>query len=212
MRRTKDEAERTRQRMLKAARAVFARQGVARTSLEQVARAAGVTRGAVYWHFRNKADLFFQMREQVSLPLLDRIELALSPAPRRDALADVERMLVTLFGDIDGSAEARAAISIMNYRCEYVGEFARELRGQAERTASYIDRLTRAYRRAAHAGLLRPGTRPDLAALDSCAFTIGLVRMKLMPGGERLLGGRQRQLIAAHVAGLRERRTEQALG
>ena len=80
MRRTKDEAERTRRRVLQAARKVFARQGVARTSLEQVARAAGVTRGAVYWHFRNKADLFFQMREQVSLPLLDRIDLALSPA------------------------------------------------------------------------------------------------------------------------------------
>ena len=206
MRRTKDEAERTRQRVLRAARAVFARQGVARTSLEQVARAAGVTRGAVYWHFRNKADLFFQMREQVSLPLLDRIELALSPAPRRDALADVERMLVTLFGDIDRSAEARAAISIMNFRCEYVGEFARELRGQAERTARYIERLTRAYRRAANSGLLRSGTRPELAALDSCAFTMGLVRMKLMPGGKRLLGGQQRQLIAAHVAGLRASR------
>src|SRR5262249_51650774 len=121
--------------------------------------------------------LFFQMREQVALPMLDRIDLDLAPVPPSDALADVERMLVTLFAEIDRNPAARTAISIMNYRCEYVGELARELRGQTERTARYIDRLTRAYRRAANAGLMRSGMRPELAALDSCAFTIGLVRM-----------------------------------
>jgi TetR/AcrR family acrAB operon transcriptional repressor len=206
MRRTKDDAERTRRRVLQAARKVFARQGVARTSLEQVARAAGVTRGAVYWHFRDKADLFYQMREQISLPLLDRIDLDLQPAPHSDALADVERMLVTLFGEIDRNRAARATISIMNYRCEYVGQFSRELRGQVDRMARYIAQLTRAYRHAADSGLLRSTMSPELCALDSCAFTNGLVRMKLMPGGTRLLQGRERKLIAAHVAGRRASR------
>jgi TetR/AcrR family acrAB operon transcriptional repressor len=203
VRRTKQEAEQTRRRVLRAARGVFARQGVARTSLEQVARAAGVTRGAVYWHFRNKAELFYRMREQVSLPLLDRIDLALSPAAGDDPLADVERMLLTLLEEIDHNPAARTVFSIMNFRCEYVDEFARELRRQAARTARYTAQLARVYRRASRAGLLRPGLRPDLAALDTCAFTVGLVRLRLMEPGPGLLRGRARRLVAAHVASRR---------
>lgn len=68
MRRTKEEAERTRCELLAAAERLFLEQGVAHTSLEQIARAAGVTRGALYWHFANKADLFHAMLEQVRLP------------------------------------------------------------------------------------------------------------------------------------------------
>jgi TetR/AcrR family acrAB operon transcriptional repressor/TetR/AcrR family transcriptional repressor of mexAB-oprM operon len=43
--------------------------GVAKTSLETIARKAGVTRGAVYWHFRNKADVLDAMLERVRAPL-----------------------------------------------------------------------------------------------------------------------------------------------
>ena len=42
--------------------------GVAHTSLDQIARDAGVTRGAVYWHFQNKAHLFHEMLNQIRLP------------------------------------------------------------------------------------------------------------------------------------------------
>ena len=56
-RRTKFEAEKTRNAILDAAEKVFYKRGVARTSLEQIARAAHVTRGAVYWHFHDKIEL-----------------------------------------------------------------------------------------------------------------------------------------------------------
>ena len=51
MRRTKEQAEQTRVAILEAAERLFLEKGVAQCSLEQIARAAGVTRGAVYWHF-----------------------------------------------------------------------------------------------------------------------------------------------------------------
>ena len=56
-RRTKEEAQETRQAILDAAVRVFAQQGVANASLTDIAQEAGVTRGAIYWHFANKADL-----------------------------------------------------------------------------------------------------------------------------------------------------------
>ena len=68
-RRTKEEALATRHALLDAAERVFGRRGVARTSLAEIAEEAGVTRGAVYWHFKDKADLFTAMMDRVVLPL-----------------------------------------------------------------------------------------------------------------------------------------------
>ena len=69
VRRTKTEAAATRQKLLDAAAAVFRERGVAHSTLAEVAAAAGVTRGAVYWHFRDKAHLFDALCEREQLPM-----------------------------------------------------------------------------------------------------------------------------------------------
>lgn len=56
-RKTKSEAEQTRLGIMGAALTVFSDKGVSRSSLADIAREAGVTRGAIYWHFENKSDL-----------------------------------------------------------------------------------------------------------------------------------------------------------
>src|SRR5581483_3783302 len=69
VRKTKAEAAITREQLLDAAERVFSEHGVATTTLGEVAAAAGVTRGAVYWHFRDKADLLGALCERATLPL-----------------------------------------------------------------------------------------------------------------------------------------------
>ncbi|MBV5333220.1 TetR family transcriptional regulator, partial [bacterium] len=64
-RKTKEEAQETRKAILDAAETVFQERGVSRTSLAEIATAAGVTRGAIYWHFANKAELFDAMIQRV---------------------------------------------------------------------------------------------------------------------------------------------------
>ncbi|MGC8120594.1 TetR family transcriptional regulator [Marinobacter sp. VGCF2001] len=73
-RKTKEEAEATRESILDAAEHVFMEKGVARASLEQIARTAGVTRGAIYWHFRNKQDILDAMLERVRGPLGEMLD------------------------------------------------------------------------------------------------------------------------------------------
>jgi AcrR family transcriptional regulator len=75
-RKTKAEAEVTRQAILDSAELVFISKGVARASLEEIARTAQVTRGAVYWHFQNKPDVFNAMLERVRLPMAEMTENA----------------------------------------------------------------------------------------------------------------------------------------
>ncbi len=58
---TKEQAEITRKNLLKAGLKVFSEKGFAASRLEDIAREAGVTRGAIYWHFKNKLELFCQL-------------------------------------------------------------------------------------------------------------------------------------------------------
>lgn len=60
-RRTKEEAQETRSTIMMEALGLFCQQGVATTSLSDIARAAGVTRGAIYWHFKDKEELFLSL-------------------------------------------------------------------------------------------------------------------------------------------------------
>ena len=66
MRRTKEEAAVTRATVLKAALTVFSAKGYAAASLDDVAKTAKVTRGAIYWHFKSKADLYNTLVEELS--------------------------------------------------------------------------------------------------------------------------------------------------
>src|SRR5438093_8960150 len=120
LRRTKRESERTRLDILAAARKVFARQGVTRTTLGEIAAAAGVTRGAIYWHFADKTELFFAMREQVAVPMIDRIDLALVRADGSDPVAGGERFLFGILEALGSQHEARQTVQVKGLKCEYV--------------------------------------------------------------------------------------------
>lgn len=63
-RRTKEEAEQTREAVLKSALDIFYEKGFSRTTFDEVAKRINLTKGAVYWHFRNKADLLAALIKQ----------------------------------------------------------------------------------------------------------------------------------------------------
>jgi TetR/AcrR family acrAB operon transcriptional repressor len=203
LRRTKQESERTRQDILAAARKVFARQGVTRTTFEEIAASAGVTRGAIYWHFADKTELFFAMREQVAVPMIDQIDLALLHADGSDPLAGVEHFLRGILRALESDPAARRTFQIMGFKCEYVGELERELGLQRLRCSELVSKLTQTYGRARRTGRLRAGLRPSMAALETCSFVIGLTRLWLLDAKGSLLRRVARRLISAHVAGHR---------
>jgi len=132
MRRTKAEAEATRLAILAAARRVFARRGVTRTTMEHVATDAGVSRGAIYWHFANKSALFDAMREQVTVPLIDRSDFALLSTSMPDPLTAVEGFLCNLVDGVVKDRDTRQTFHIMMLKCEYVDELEPELARQTK--------------------------------------------------------------------------------
>jgi TetR/AcrR family acrAB operon transcriptional repressor len=187
-----------------AARLSFARQGVTRTTLEDVARAAGVTRGAIYWHFAGKTELFYAMREQVKLPTIDT-GFAASAADTADPLGGAERYLRGVIASLDDPA-ARETFRIMIFKCEYVDELARELDRQRSRCAELTGKLAQVYRRARRAGQLRPGLTPALAATATCSFLVGLVRLWLMDGARGPVRSAADAAIRSHIDSYRNGR------
>ena len=75
MRRTQEDAEKTKQMILDAGFRIFAEQGYYHTSIEDIAKAANVTRGAVYWHFKNKEDFILAMADSIYTETSERIKL-----------------------------------------------------------------------------------------------------------------------------------------
>jgi TetR/AcrR family acrAB operon transcriptional repressor len=204
VRRTKEQSEQTRRQIIAAARRVFARQGVRRTTLEEVAQAAGVTRGAIYWHFAGKTELFYAMREQVSLPTIDT-GFAAPAADAADPLGGAERYLRGVIASLEDPA-ARETFRIMTFKCEYVDELRRELDRQRSRCAELTGKLAQVYRRARRAGQLRPGLTPALAATATCSFLIGLVRLWLMDGARGPVRSAAGTVIRAHIDSYRNGR------
>jgi TetR/AcrR family acrAB operon transcriptional repressor len=117
-RKTKAEAALTRDRIVTCARQVFSREGVTNTSLETVAKEASVTRGAVYWHFRDKADLFMAVRQQTGTLLrFDDFRTG-------DALERLESGLQAALDRLRTDRQALETYEVMLWKCEYVGAFA----------------------------------------------------------------------------------------
>lgn len=199
-RKTKEAAERTRQQIIHAARQVFHACGVSRTSLENIAKAAGVTRGAVYWHFANKADLFFAMREQTSLPLLARTDSLLLAEGLTDPLDGVEQAIIEFFHSLENCPEVRQMFEIMVLRCEYVDEFAAVQAEVNRPVLDFLGKIETAYHRAQERGTLRPGLDPGLVALDTWAFTSGLFHRLLAGSADEAWRRLVPELIAAHIA------------
>ena len=67
------QAAATREELLAQSLALFAKRGVSNTSLDDVATAAGVTKGAIYWHFRNKDELFQAILDRIRSRWHDRV-------------------------------------------------------------------------------------------------------------------------------------------
>jgi TetR/AcrR family acrAB operon transcriptional repressor len=202
-RRTKEESAQTRQRIIAAARGTFLQRGMTGTTLEHVAESAGVTRGAIYWHFANKKALFDAMRSEVSLPMLDRTDVAQLERARNDPLGCVEGFLNGMVDAVATCTETRQTFEIMAFKCEYVAEFEGELLDHCGKAVEIADTLTTVYGRARRLKVLRAGLMPRTAALETLTFLMGLMRLWLLDRQGTIIRRSARALIAAHVNGRR---------
>ncbi len=123
VRRTKADAQVTRNTLLDAAEHLFQANGVSRTSLNDIATAAGTTRGAIYWHFKDKADLFNAMMERVTMPLEGVLASAAVQAEAADhPLLSLRDSMMNALQQTASDEQTRRVFEVATHKVEYVSE------------------------------------------------------------------------------------------
>ncbi len=200
-RRTKQEAQATRSHILDTAELVFEQRGVSGTSLHEIAKAAGVTRGAIYWHFEDKADLFNAMMERATMPLEEGGGVCgfennnLTLAQMRDGFVAVLRQVVA-------DPQMKRVFGIATHKVEYIGEMdAVRERHLSIRNGCLAD-VERTLKQAIKRGELSRRMPARAAAVGLHALLDGLLQNWMLdPTGFNLVKVGT-QAIDAYLAGL----------
>lgn len=201
-RRTKEEAAVTREQLLDAAERVFRERGVAGSSLAEVAAAAGVTRGAVYWHFRDKADLYAAMCERATLPLETMLENA-GATVHSDPLGALRSLAVTALSRLAGDPRSQAVFEVMFHKCENAADLAPIVERKQRERRHCLAHVERVLQQAVHKGQLPADTDTALATQALHAYMAGIMHEWVLDRGAYDLGEAAPKLIDAILAGLR---------
>jgi TetR/AcrR family transcriptional regulator, acrAB operon repressor len=173
-RRTKEDAAVTREQLLDAAEREFCERGVARTSLAEIAAAAGVTRGAVYWHFRDKSDLFSAMCERATLPLESMLERA-GGAVQEDPLGTLRSLAVFALTRLSTDPRSRIVFEVLFHKCEMAAELAPIAERRQRERRVCLDQVESLLRQAVVAGQLPADTDTQLTTQALHAFMTGVM-------------------------------------
>jgi TetR/AcrR family acrAB operon transcriptional repressor len=199
---TKEDALETRSRILDAAEDVFYEKGVSRTSLADVALASGVTRGAIYWHFKNKSDLFEAMCERIRLPMEAMVE-ATADERVNSPLDQLRKTLVFLLQEAVNNPHSRKVLDIIFLKCEF-GDAADPIRiREHECYLQGLERMQRILDNAIARKQLPADLDTRLAAIGLHATVIGLLQNWLFSPASFDLAKDAENLIDAHLDTLR---------
>ena len=161
-RKTKEETQATRDGILDAAEACFQELGVAGTTLEKIGARAGFTRGAVYWHFKNKGEVLAAVMQRCRIPFMQKLELASTT----DGDTPVESLRAVMFNawcDLEESARLRGLLEIM-LRNDLSNESQRLRDTHSDGFNDTHALMTHVFQRASTLGQLRAGIDPAMAA------------------------------------------------
>lgn len=178
-RRSKQDALATRDAILDAAELLFERQGVSRTTLQHIAVAACVTRGAIYWHFKDKSDVFNAMMERAVMPL-EAVAQSTEGSKDTDPVGNVRSWLLTVLDLTANDPKTRRVFEIATHKIEYVDELLAVRERHLKNYKHWLARTENRLKLARQQGLLQPEVSPRVATLGLWATVDGLIQIWLL--------------------------------
>jgi TetR/AcrR family acrAB operon transcriptional repressor len=174
MRRTKEEAEVTREKLLSAALKVFSKNGYAATTLDDIAREAGVTRGAIYWHFKGgKADVFNAILDSGFKRVNEIVEKWY--AEEGTPLEKLERILIRLMQFCEEDDEYRALQEVTIFKMSEDPDLTVRLEDKKHAYEQSIESIAMLMREAIASGEIRSDVDPVTAAITAYGLLSGIV-------------------------------------
>ncbi len=178
VRRTKEEAALTRHQILKAALSVFGAKGYSATTLQEIAREAGVTRGAIYWHFDNKAELYNALIETYSARGATVTRQAVAQG---GSLVDIlRRIFIRLLEAVEEEPDLRAIMEIHLFKTGLSRDLQPGRERQVQAAETLLSGIAEAMRRGIATGELRDDLQPEEMARAFLALQNGAIYLWLM--------------------------------
>lgn len=199
-RRTKEDARATREALIDAAEHLFQVHGVARTSLAQIATQAGATRGAIYWHFKDKADLFNAMMERVTQPLGQVLQT--TDLDGADPAGALRWAILDAFQRIESNPQVTRVLQISTHRVELTAELDAVQQRQVRMQAESLQKITSGLQRAFTVRQRTPLLPIDTAALGLQALLEGVLYQWLLSPGRFALHATVAQVLDVYLQGL----------
>src|SRR5258706_10550934 len=200
-RRTKEEAQETRTRILDAAEEVFHEKGVANASLEDIAAAAEVTRGAIYWHFKDKAELFDAMMQRVVLPV-DAMLAGADCCEEANPLELLRRATLDVLLRTARDARTQRVFDIAYHKCEYVGDAAGVRDRHVASQQDCLKTIEAGFRACLQCGQLPKSVDPREAAIGALSLVSGLIANWLLAPKSFSLERHAESLVDTYFRGL----------
>lgn len=204
VKKTREAALATRESLLVAALEVFRERGVAHTRLVDVAQRAGVTRGAIYWHFKDKAELFQAVCERGTLPV-DALLAEASQSQQRDPLATVRQLALMALTQLARHADTQAMFEVIFHKCEFTAELAGVLAKNETDRAACLTHVQALFDQAVACGQLPSHTDTLLATHGLHAYLVGLMHEWVLSPDAYDLDVCAAPLIDCYLAGLATR-------
>ncbi len=201
VKKTREEALATRESLLAAALQVFRERGVAHTRLSDVAERAGVTRGAIYWHFKDKAELFQAVCERGTMPVEALLAQA-SQHAQRDPLAMVRQLALMALTQLAQHGDTQAMFDVIFHKCEFTAELAPVVAKNDADRAACLSQVQRLFDQAVAGGQLPAVTDTFLATQGLHAYMVGLMHEWVLNPGSYDLAACAEPLIDCYLAGL----------
>ena len=200
MRKTKEEAAITRDTLLKAALAIFSRKGFAATTLGNIAEEAGVTRGAIYWHFGSKAELYNALLQEYNNLGGQLMQKAVSEG---GSLLDIlRRIFVYQMSAVEMDFALRAMMELTLFKTENVPELEDIRRQQIASTRTLVASIAAALQQGIAAGELRSDIDSQEMARAFLAYQNGLIYLWLQDPSSFSLKDRAPALIDVYLEGI----------
>lgn len=174
-RKTKEEAEKTRQRILDEALKVFSKKGFMRTTLNDIAIEAEVTRGAIYWHFKDKVELFIALAEKIErsagLDFKKMIKLSVKN------LDDIKSTILIYMNTFNENKNYCRFYEMVRYKTEWIQGLEPVLIRNRRIMNQIIRVLTKNFKLLKMRNKVRKDLDPGRAAIAVYAFMAGLVEI-----------------------------------
>jgi TetR/AcrR family transcriptional regulator, acrAB operon repressor len=204
MRKTKEEAAITRKKLLTVALSVFSIKGYSVTTLEDIAREAGVTRGAIYWHFKGKAEIYNSLLHEFS----ERIQVITQQAISEGGTFKevLERVFVCLLTILEDDKDLRAIMEMTLFKTAISPELESGRKEQIESSRILITGITQAMQQGIDAGELRSDLDPVDMARSFLALQNGIIYQWLADPGSFSLKNTATALAKILMAGIEKPR------